>query len=433
MSACPTVRRGLPLRMEPSDVDASFPSRRHARRSWANCASAILRRRRTVFPTATPRRATLEGLSGRARHVARIDQPVPPPPDVDQPRASDCDGPNRRYRVTRVDLPGPSIEPASRRRRIEPHLRRQPRGVLPGIEQNVAQNVSDLAGRAQHAQMVPIGQHRPTTAEDPVRSACEPRADRDHPAAQQRRSVRFDEEMHVIALQRVVDESEPFALARRRHADLELTHEPRRAKRWDVGTNAYRHVCGVTRGEARPRHMGHAGALALRLPTCASPPAAPRPARDERQRQLPARSRHAPILLDSAGFVDSAHACYCNAGTTPPTAVRAASVLETCGGTERNPKDRQDRVTYLAGDRGPRLPHGGFAERRRMHGSRRHPLDADNRNERGLDSEIPTDMAFSVCWPLDEVEPRESGLFSTSRPVQVGQTQRPPLAIALRS
>jgi hypothetical protein len=86
--------------------------------------------------------------------------------------------------------------------------------------------------------MVPIYEHSPASAGDPVNGPGEPRANGFHAAAERIAIVRFDDEVRVVAEERVVDEAEVVAVASGRERAFDLADDPGVAERWNVGQHA---------------------------------------------------------------------------------------------------------------------------------------------------------------------------------------------------
>jgi hypothetical protein len=73
--------------------------------------------------------------------------------------------------------------------------------------------------------MKALREHRTAVAERPVQRTRDSCTDRHHPAAERACVARFDDEMRVRVLQRVMDQAEVAARADGREALLELMHE----------------------------------------------------------------------------------------------------------------------------------------------------------------------------------------------------------------
>jgi hypothetical protein len=212
--------------------------------------------------------------SAASRHVPRIDRSVPPPAHPEQPRPCVPDRqrlprPRRRRR--------PSVEPARRRGGIQPT--RHPGRVLSRVEEDVAEDVSHLPGRPQHAQVVALREHRPAPTEDAAHGPRQTRSERLHPAAERDSVVCLHDEMCVVRLQRVLHDAEVGPCATAPQRLLEGAHQTRRA-------HAERHVGRVRRGERRPAFVRH-GRPRPPLPPCTRPRAAPATASRQREWELP--------------------------------------------------------------------------------------------------------------------------------------------------
>jgi len=199
------------------------------------------------------------------RDLRRIDEPVPPPAKREQPgvRRRDLAAPELFGRwLARAGHTSPAIEPAARRGRVDADWRECAVAfppVLAGVQQHVGQRIPHLARRSKHPQVVPIGQHRPPSATGPVGGSGQPGADRFHPAGEIARARGFDEEMGVIALERVVHDPEAPPLACSVQAPPPFAREPGLAQRGDAATDPEHHVTGKAGGERCAAAMGIAG------------------------------------------------------------------------------------------------------------------------------------------------------------------------------
>lgn len=86
--------------------------------------------------------------------------------------------------------------------------------------------------------VVPLDEHRTPPARDPVDGAGQPRADRLHPAAERRGIVRFDDQVGMGVLQRIVHEPEARTVATGRERTLDLVDDRYRSKRRDIRTHS---------------------------------------------------------------------------------------------------------------------------------------------------------------------------------------------------
>ena len=107
------------------------------------------------------------------------------------------------------------------RRRAVSSLREVPSRV----QQHVGQRVPHFARCAQDVQVVAIGEHGPVKAEDTVHGPGKSRTERLHSAREIARARGLDHGVHVIVLDRVVNQPEVPALARSRQAAFQLSHE----------------------------------------------------------------------------------------------------------------------------------------------------------------------------------------------------------------
>jgi len=99
--------------------------------------------------------------------------------------------------------------------------------------------------------MKPIRQYRPATAEHAMHRPRDPRADRLHPAREILRRRRFDDQVHVVALDRVVRDTKAPAIAGDAHRPLERAHEATTPQRRDLAPHAPRDVAWMAGVEGR--------------------------------------------------------------------------------------------------------------------------------------------------------------------------------------
>jgi hypothetical protein len=81
------------------------------------------------------------------------------------------------------------------------------RGVMPVIQQHIAQGSMHLERCAQRAQVVTAVEHFTLAREEPVRKLADSSAHTLHSAGDRIIGLRFDQQMHVIALARVVHDT----------------------------------------------------------------------------------------------------------------------------------------------------------------------------------------------------------------------------------
>jgi hypothetical protein len=113
-------------------------------------------------------------------------------------------------------------------------------------------------GRPQHPQVVAIAQHGPARSERAVHGAGEARAERLHPAAERLRAVGFDDEVRVVRLDRVFDDAEIAARAKRPERVLELRDQQTSPQRRQSRTRLQCHERRMRRRDSVAAAMSHA-------------------------------------------------------------------------------------------------------------------------------------------------------------------------------
>jgi hypothetical protein len=146
--------------------------------------------------------------------------------------------------------------------------------VSAGVEEYVRNRIPGLARRPQHADVTAVGEDLPGSPENPIHGPREARHDGLEPTGEIRRTRRFDQQMHVVDLHRVVDHPEAPAFPHFAPASLELGEEPSGPKRGDVPVNPEGDVAGIPSGERRPSPVRIARP-GSRLAPGAGSPAAP--------------------------------------------------------------------------------------------------------------------------------------------------------------
>ena len=113
----------------------------------------------------------------------------------------------------------PAVEPTAARRGIDPRVARQRpaelREMASGIHQHVRECVAYLAWRAEHVKVIPVGEHRSRTPEDPIGGSGQTRGKGFHSAGEIALTRGLHDRMNVVVLDRVLDQAEPTAIARR--------------------------------------------------------------------------------------------------------------------------------------------------------------------------------------------------------------------------
>ena len=84
----------------------------------------------------------------------------------------------------------------------------------------------DLAWRRKEPLVITIGEDRTAPPCDPVDGPRQARSDRHHAPTERRSVVCFDDQMSVVALQRVVHQAKARAFATSGEGPLDLMHDP---------------------------------------------------------------------------------------------------------------------------------------------------------------------------------------------------------------
>lgn len=176
--------------------------------------------------------------------------------------------------------PGPPCEPSSRGRRIDspvPIDRLAELGrVASRIEKHIGDRIPNLARSPQNVQVESIREHGPASCEHAVHDARKSRTDRFHPTRKIVATRCLDDCMNVVALNRVMHDSEVTAVACCAKRSLELRDDPPRPQRRHIATHFQCDVTGMARSEGRATEMRIATDH-TRLPS--SPFATPTPSR----------------------------------------------------------------------------------------------------------------------------------------------------------
>jgi len=153
----------------------------------------------------------------------------------------------------------PSLEPSARGRGVDPELGFQGSWgslarMLSRVEEYIRKRGSHLAGRAERAVVIAAVENRSAPTEDAIHGPSEARGKALHPIRQSRDALRFDEQVDVIVLERVVDDAEVRASCDRAKRVLHLPNQAHRSQGRHVPANANRHQAGRRSGNsARPR------------------------------------------------------------------------------------------------------------------------------------------------------------------------------------
>jgi hypothetical protein len=160
-----------------------------------------------------------------------------------------------------------------------------------GIQQDVCDRIPDFARCAQDASVKALGEDRAAATVRPVQRARDTGAERHHAARERRRVGRFDEEVRVRGLQRVVHEAEVTAVAGRREAALERANERDGAQGREAGQKLNGHVCWKAGNDALAPTMPDAS-VGPALASGTGSGAAPAPAFLQMETKLRGRSVH---------------------------------------------------------------------------------------------------------------------------------------------
>lgn len=272
-----------------------------------------------------------------ARHLVLIDQTVASPPNREQPSSWRRD---RWVRCRGVRRRSPPVEPASRRRRIDRRHRAGAHAewarVAPRVEQHVGQRVSHLARRAQNAHVRSVVERAANTPEHTIDGPRESRRERFHAVRQIAGARGLDDRVHVIGLDRVVDQPEAPALPHAAEGALRLRDESSRSQRRYLASHADRHVAGMPRGERRAPGVPIATANAG-LASCSRTAAAPARNGPEIEVELARPARHGRILTASCD----------ECGHTDLDSRAVLAVIPTCSASRPCPWDERSGVSRV--------------------------------------------------------------------------------------
>jgi len=149
---------------------------------------------------------------------------------------------------------GPALEPAARGGGVE----RKPGrhgwrdslgGMLSRVEEHVGERGPNLPGRAEAAVVIPPVEHRSPPPEDPVHRSREARGDALHAACESRRVRRFDQEVDVIVLDRVVNDAEVGSFRTSAKGALQFPHQSHASQGRNLPANANRDEPRVSLGK----------------------------------------------------------------------------------------------------------------------------------------------------------------------------------------
>ena len=127
--------------------------------------------------------------------------------------------------------------------------------MLSRVVEYMSERGSHLSGRAECAVVVAAVENRSPSIEDAVHGPSEARGQALHPIAQGRDALRFDEQVDVIVLQRIVHDAEVCASRDRAERVLHFANQAQRSQGRHVPANAHRHQSRVAFRNLRPPAM----------------------------------------------------------------------------------------------------------------------------------------------------------------------------------
>ncbi len=202
----------------------------------------------------------------------------------------------------RSRTPGPPRKPSPRGRGIDPGIGvRRSWGSLARmfacVENHVRKRGSNLPGRAECAVVIAAVESRSPPIEDAIHGPSEARGQALHPVRKGRGALRFDQQVDVIVLQRVVDDAEVSAFRDCAERALHRANQAHRSQRRHVPANANRHQARVTLRKLRTPAMPHP-----RSCRSLSPSTLPRPTPTHRHLQVQLELR-SPLHTLDCGYV----------------------------------------------------------------------------------------------------------------------------------
>ncbi len=146
---------------------------------------------------------------------------------------------------------------------------------LRAFSSNVGQGVPNLARRAQHPQVVAPVEDPPRAVEGAVHRPRQTRGHRLHAVPQRLLCRRFHQQVHVVSLDRVVNDAEIPPLARLAQTAAEDLQEAPASERGQPYADPKGHVRRAVAGHTRPPHVVDRRPLRRWLAPGPGPPPAP--------------------------------------------------------------------------------------------------------------------------------------------------------------
>ena len=123
------------------------------------------------------------------------------------------------------------------------------------IEKHVSQRMPHLARRAEDVEVKTICQHAARSPEHAIHRPGQARGNGFHPASKLSLACCLDQQVNVIALNRIVNQPEAPAVARRSEAAFLLANELHASQRRQPAPHLQRDVTRKARRERTPRAM----------------------------------------------------------------------------------------------------------------------------------------------------------------------------------
>jgi hypothetical protein len=119
--------------------------------------------------------------------------------------------------------------------------------VATGVQEHVGKSIPDFSRISEHMNVTAIRQHPASSMKDAVHGPGKPRCDGLHSAREISRAGGLDDQVNVIALDGVMHEPEPAALADFPPSPLQLPHQLSRAQRGKTSLDLQRNMTRMPR------------------------------------------------------------------------------------------------------------------------------------------------------------------------------------------
>ena len=121
------------------------------------------------------------------------------------------------------------------------------------IEQHVCESVTHLSRCPQNVEVIAVREHPPAPTKNPIHGPRYARTDRFHSRGEIPLARRLDDRVHVVVLDRVVNQAEAPAFTRRSEAAFQRTYDLHAEQRRKPAPHLQRDVTRKTRCELRTR------------------------------------------------------------------------------------------------------------------------------------------------------------------------------------